>query len=63
MRAMDKVNFISMEDGTLEEYAFLDELENQYVKDMMLKDHNKDFGNKSKEAQEKIQKLLAERGT
>ena len=37
MRAMDKVNFISMEDGTLEEYAFLDELENQYVKDLPLR--------------------------
>ena len=31
---MDKVNFISMEDGTPEEYAFLDKLENQYVQDL-----------------------------
>ncbi len=34
MRAMDKVNFICMEDGTPEEYAFLDKLENQYVQDL-----------------------------
>ena len=31
---MDKVNFISMEDGTAEEYAFLDKLESQYVQDL-----------------------------
>ena len=31
---MDKVNFICMEDGTPEEYAFLDKLENQYVQDL-----------------------------
>ena len=31
---MDKVNFICMEYGTSEEYAFLDELENQYVQDL-----------------------------
>jgi len=34
MLAMDKVNFISMEDGTAEEYAFLDTLESQYVQDL-----------------------------
>ena len=34
MLAMDKVNFISMEDGTAEEYAFLDKLESQYVQDL-----------------------------
>ena len=34
MIAMDKVNFISMEDGTAEEYAFLDKLESQYVQDL-----------------------------
>ena len=31
---MNKVNFISMEEGTAEEYAFLDKLETQYVKDL-----------------------------
>jgi len=31
---MDKVNFICMEDGTAEEYAFLDKLESQYVQDL-----------------------------
>ena len=31
---MDKVNFISMEDGTAEEYAFLDKLESQYIHDL-----------------------------
>ena len=34
MLAMDKVNFISMEDGTAEEYAFLDKLESQYIHDL-----------------------------
>ena len=34
MLAMDKVNFICMEDGTAEEYAFLDTLESQYVQDL-----------------------------
>ena len=31
---MNKVNFISMEEGTAEEYAFLDKLETQYVQDL-----------------------------
>ena len=31
---MNKVNFISMEEGTAEEYAFLDKLETQYVEDL-----------------------------
>ena len=31
---MNKVNFISMEEGTAEEYAFLDKLETQYVADL-----------------------------
>ena len=31
---MNKVNFISMEEGTAEEYAFLDKLENQYLEDL-----------------------------
>ena len=34
MRAMNKVNFICMEDGTAEEYVFLDNLENQYKTDL-----------------------------
>ena len=34
MLAMDKVNFICMEDGTAEEYAFLDKLESHYVQDL-----------------------------
>ena len=34
MLAMDKVNFICMEDGTAEEYAFLDKLESKYVQDL-----------------------------
>ncbi len=31
---MNKVNFICMEDGTAEEYVFLDNLENQYKADL-----------------------------
>ena len=31
---MNKVDFISMENGTAEEYAFLDNLENQYLEDL-----------------------------
>jgi len=31
---MNKVDFISMENGTAEEYAFLDKLENQYLDDL-----------------------------
>ena len=31
---MNKVDFISMENGTAEEYAFLDKLENQYLEDL-----------------------------
>jgi len=31
---MKKVDFISMENGTAEEYAFLDKLENQYLEDL-----------------------------
>tara|TARA_B100000809_G_scaffold260191_1_gene306650 strand:- start:55 stop:444 length:390 start_codon:yes stop_codon:yes gene_type:complete len=31
---MDKVNFTSMENGTSEEYSFLDTLENQYKADL-----------------------------
>ena len=31
---MNKVNFISMEEGTAEEYAFLDKLETQYAEDL-----------------------------
>ncbi|WP_299878985.1 HD domain-containing protein [uncultured Cocleimonas sp.] len=31
---MEKVNFIKMEDGTAEEYLFLDKLEDEYKKDL-----------------------------
>ena len=31
---MDKVNFINMEDGTADEYAFLDALEDEYKADL-----------------------------
>ena len=31
---MDKVNFTKMEDGTAEEYAFLEQLEEQFKADL-----------------------------